>query len=151
MVNKCAHINDVCNLQSPICANVNGSAMENQLICIKDNSNMNYVTANYSVQKTSFEPNVSDSVLSLRNYSTILHSSSHPLYKTQSPKSIEKMKIRQTSTPMHQNLVVVKSPDSNQCCSSCLVTSSSSSQASSIHSDSDTSPVLTSNDQYEVG
>lgn len=129
--------------------NANGSATENQIICIKENSNMNYVTANYSVQKSPFEPNVSDSVLSLRNYSTILHSSSHPLYKTQSPKSIEKMKMRQTSTPMNQALVVVKSPDSNLCCSSsCLVTSSSSSQSQT--SDSDTSPVHTSNDQCEV-
>lgn len=121
--------------------------MEQQSANIKDVSNVNYVTA---IQKSSFERSISDSVISLRNYSTILHTSNHPLYKTQSPDAMDKNLVRQTSTPMHQNLMVVQSPDSiEQTCGSCLV-SSTSGQMSCINSssDSDTSinPVAKPND-----
>ncbi|XP_031623403.1 mitosis initiation protein fs(1)Ya isoform X2 [Contarinia nasturtii] len=122
--NKCAHINDGCSLHSP----------------------------KESVQKSSFERSISDSV-SLRNYSTILHTSNHPLYKTQSPDAMEKALVRQTSTPMHQNLLHANSHDTvGQSCSSCLVSSSSSSSGhisnvnSSSDSDTSTNPLTNSDD-----
>lgn len=123
-------------MQSPNeCSN---SKVEPQSASHKDVSNINYVTA---IQKSSFERSISDSVISLRNYSTILHTSNHPLYKTQSPDAMEKILVRQTSTPMHHNLMVVQSPDSSeQTCSSCLVSSTSSQMACiNSSSDSDTS------------
>lgn len=130
--NKCSHINDVCSLQSP--KECNSSKVNDSSSNIKDVSNINYVTA---IQKSSFERSISDSVISLRNYSTILHSSNHPLYKTQSPDAFEKALVRQTSTPMHHNLMVVQSSDENgQSCNSCLI-SSTSSQRSHINSSSD--------------
>lgn len=105
----------------------------------KDASNVNFVTA---VQKSSFEKSISDSVISLRNYSTILHTSNHPLYKTQSPDAMEKALVRQTSTPMHQNLLGAKlSDDNGQSCSSCLTSSLAYSS-----SDSDNSTNPTTND-----
>lgn len=120
--------------------------MENAAPTAKDDSKVKYMSV---VQKSSFERSISDSVISLRNYSTILHSSNHPLYKTQSPDAMEKALVRQTSTPMHHNLMAIAnsnaSPDSNaesseQACSSCFV-SSTSGQVSCINSscDSDTS------------
>lgn len=132
-------MNDVCSLQSPKdCGNIK---IENQSACVKDASNVNYVTA---MQKSSFEKSISDSVISLRNYSTILHTSNHPLYKTQSPDSMAKALVRQTSTPMHNNLMGTKSPDDNgQSCSSCLTSSASLAYSSS---DSDTSTNPTGND-----
>lgn len=144
--NKCSHMNDVCNLQSP--KECSTSTIGNQSNAnIKDVSNINYVTA---VQKSSFEKSISDSVISLRNYSTILHTSNHPLYKTQSPDAMGKALVRQTSTPMHHNLVVAHSPESNgQSCSSCLVTSTSghlSSINSSSDSDTSSSQVVKSNE-----
>lgn len=127
----------MCNLQSPVACNA--SKMENQsnASSSKDVSNAHYVT---SVQGPSFEKSISDSVISLRNYSTILHTSNHPLYKTQSPDAMEKALVRQTSTPMHHNLMAVQSPESmehGQSCSSCTVSSSTSGQLSSINSSSD--------------
>lgn len=123
------------------------SKVDNSSSTVKDVSNINYVTA---IQKSSFERSISDSVISLRNYSTILHTSNHPLYKTQSPDAMEMALVRQTSTPMHHNLMVVQSPDDNgQSCSSCLVTSTSG-QVSNINSSSDsdtsTSPVVMPNE-----
>lgn len=110
---------------------------------------MNFVTA---VQKSSFERSYSDSVLSLRNYSTILHTSNHSLYKTQSPDIMEKALVRQTSTPMHHNLAIADTPPSlgpqplhvnGSSCDSCLVTSTSTSSGqlscSNSSSDSETS------------
>lgn len=134
VTNKCAHMNDVCDLQSP---KESSNKIDNQSATnIKNVSNINYVTA---VQKSSFEKSISDSLISLRNYSTILHTSNHPLYKTQSPDAMEKALVRQTSTPMHQNLMTVQSPESmhGQSCSSCMVSSSTSGQLSSINSSSD--------------
>lgn len=119
---------------------------ENQNGCVKETSQVNYVTA---IQKSSFERSISDSV-SLRNYSTILHTSNHPLYKTQSPDAMEKALVRQTSTPMHHNLQTANSRDSiGQSCSSCLVSSSSSGNISNMNSSSDsdtsTNPVTDDN------
>lgn len=132
VTNKCAHMNDVCDLQSP---KENSNKIDNQS-ATNNVSNINYVTA---VQKSSFEKSISDSLISLRNYSTILHTSNHPLYKTQSPDAMEKALVRQTSTPMHQNLMTAHSPESihGQSCSSCMVSSSTSGQLSSINSSSD--------------
>ncbi|XP_031623405.1 mitosis initiation protein fs(1)Ya isoform X4 [Contarinia nasturtii] len=145
--NKCAHINDGCSLHSPKECNVD--KIECQMACGKEASNINYITA---VQKSSFERSISDSV-SLRNYSTILHTSNHPLYKTQSPDAMEKALVRQTSTPMHQNLLHANSHDTvGQSCSSCLVSSSSSSSGhisnvnSSSDSDTSTNPLTNSDD-----
>lgn len=95
------------------------------------------------INKCTFEPNISDSVVSLRNCSSILHTSStnHTIYKTNTPSDSSKNLVRQTSTPMHQNVMIIKSPDSITC--SCSV-SSTSCQVSSIHSsnssESDISP-----------
>lgn len=126
-------MNDVCSLQSPKDCS--------KMAIAKDTSNLNFVTA---VQKSSFEKSISDSVISLRNYSTILHTSNHQLYKTQSPDGMEKPLVRQTSTPMHQNLVYGKSPDSNgQACGSCLTSTLLGHNSSS---DSDTSINPTAND-----
>lgn len=127
-------MNDVCSLQSP------NNKIENQSAVVKDASNANFVTA---IQRSSFEKSISDSVVSLRNYSTILHTSNHPLYKTQSPDGMEKVLVRQTSTPMHHNLMNGKSPDGNgQSCSSCLTLSSLAYSSS----DSDTSSNPTTNE-----
>lgn len=109
----------------------------------KEPTNANYITANNCLVHKSFErSSIADSsVLSLKNYSTILHNSNNTLYKTQSPNAVAMALERQTSTPMHDNLVVFKSPDSNGC--SCSISiSSGSSQMSSINSssESDTSP-----------
>lgn len=102
---------------------------------MKDLSNVKYVTA---VQKSSFEKSISDSVISFRNCSTILHTSNHPLYKTQSPDAIENVLVRQTSTPMHHNLLVSQSPNSNGiACNSCLVSSTSMGQVSNTNTSSD--------------
>lgn len=133
-------MNDVCDLQSP---KESSNKIDNQSATnIKNVSNINYVTA---VQKSSFEKSISDSLISLRNYSTILHTSNHPLYKTQSPDVMEKVLVRQTSTPMHQNLIEIKSSDENgQSCNSCLTSSASLAYNSS--SDSDTSTNPTGND-----
>lgn len=131
--NKCACADDVCSLQSP--KECTASKIENQSnINIKDETNVHYVTA---AQKSSFEKSISESsVISLRNYSTILHTSNHPLYKTQSPDAMEKALVRQTSTPMHHNLMVGQKPNTSGQCSSCSV-SSTSGQMSSINSSSD--------------
>lgn len=125
-------MNDVCSLQSPKqCGNIKEILFANA----KDASQVNYVTA---IQKSSFERSISDSLASLRNYSTILQTSNHPLYKTQSPDAMEKALVRQTSTPMHQNLVGNNSPGSSgQTCSSCLPTYQTSAYISSINSSSD--------------
>ncbi|XP_055306075.1 mitosis initiation protein fs(1)Ya isoform X2 [Sitodiplosis mosellana] len=131
--NKCSHMNDVCSLQSP--KDYSTNKIDNQSACTKDASHVNFVTA---VQKSSFEKSISDSVISLRNYSTILHTSNHPLYKTQSPDAMEKALVRQTSTPMHHNLMCAKSPDDNGQCSSCLT--SSLGYNSSSDSDTSTNP-----------
>lgn len=107
----------------------------------KEPINANYITANCSVHKSFERSSIADSsVLSLKNYSTILHNSNNTLYKTHSsPDSVAKALERQTSTPMHDNLIVFKSPEPNGC--SCSI-SSGSSQLSSItsSSESDTSP-----------
>lgn len=125
-------MNEVCSLQSP--SECNSNKIENQSINHKDVSNVNYITA---VQKSSFERSISDSVISLRNYSTILHTSNHPLYKTQSPDAMEKALVRQTSTPMQHNLMAMNSTDSiEHPCSSCLV-SSTSGHMSNIDTSSD--------------
>lgn len=93
--------------------------------------------------KNSSESMTSDSVLSLRNCSSILHASStnHTIYKSNSPNDATKNIVRQTSTPMHQNMKIVRTPDSITC--SCS-TSSSVCHMSSINGDnsseSDTSP-----------
>lgn len=93
-----------------------------------------------STVKLNSDPNFSDSVYSIRNFSTILQTSNsnHTIYRSHSPTETAKNLVRQTSTPMIKNLVI-KSPDS-------LMTSSSS-QMSSIHSsvDSDISPSVPSN------
>lgn len=140
MDNKCVHLNDSCDLQSPRAQTVVEKSINDK---DKDVTNMNYITANgYFPQKHfTFEPNNCDSVLSIKNCSTILHNSNHTMYKTQSPTAMQKALERQTSTPMHQNLYVFQSPETNGCCGSCLMTSNSS-QMSSIHSssESDTSP-----------
>lgn len=105
----------------------------------KDVSDINYITA---VQKSSFERSISDSVLSLRNYSTILHTSNHPLCKTQSPNVMGKALVRQTSTPMHHNLAIADTPPSHvngSPCSECLATSSGQMSCINSSSDSDTS------------
>lgn len=139
MENKCVHVNDGCDLQptKTDCCNT----IEKSSASDKELTNIGYVTANSLVQKSTLERSISDSVVSLKNYSTILHNSNNTLYKTQSPNSVAKTLERQTSTPMHQNLLVFKSPETNGCCASCSI-SSSSSQISSIHSssESDTSP-----------
>lgn len=110
----------------------------------KDVSDVNYITA---VQKSSFERSISDSVLSLRNYSTILHASNYPLCKTQSPCRdgiMERALVRQTSTPMHHNLGAIVTPSQPQpphsngsCCRACFVSSTSSGQMSCSNSSSD--------------
>lgn len=144
-------MNDVCSLQSPLQTthhhhhNHTHSHSENHSTSsTKDVSDINYVTA---VQKSSFERSMSDnSVISLRNYSTILHTSTHPLYKTQSP-IVEKAVVRQTSTPMHHNLAIADiAPTALQMqplypngssCSQCMGASTSSGQLSCINSSSD--------------
>lgn len=90
--------------------------------------------------KSIFDPNISDSVLSIRNYSSILHTSSnnHTIFKLTSPREAANNLVRQTSTPMQHNIIVITSPDS-------LITSVSSSlHVSSINSsnssESDISP-----------
>lgn len=137
--NKCVHVQDGCNLQTlheknEICEKPTMSD------CNKEQTNANYITANCLVHKSFERSSIADSsVLSLKNYSSILHNSNNTLYKTHSPNSVAKSLERQTSTPMHDNLVVFKSPESNGC--SCSI-SSGSSQMSSINSSSgsDTSP-----------
>lgn len=95
--------------------------------------------------KNSSESMISDSVLSLRNCSSILHASStnHTIYKSNSPNDATENIVRQTSTPMHQNMKIVRTPDSITC--SCSA-SSSVCHMSSINGDnsseSDTSPGL---------
>lgn len=87
--------------------------------------------------------NNSDSALSLRNCSSILQTScmNHTIYKEQSPIESAKNLVRQTSTPMHHNVMQITSPDSMSCSHS---VSSTSCQVSSIHSsissESDSSP-----------
>lgn len=127
-------MNDVCSLQSPKnCSNIN------EILCanVKDVSQANYVTA---IQKSFFEQSISDSVASLRNYSTILQTSNHPLYKTQSPDAMEKVLVRQTSTPMHHNLVENNSSGSSrESCSSCIASSASAYISSINNSNNSTS------------
>lgn len=102
----------------------------------KEQTNANYVTANCLSHKSFERSSTADiSVLSLKNYSTILHNSNNTLYKTHSPESVIKALKRQTSTPMHDNLVVLKSPEPTGC--SCSISSGSSINSSS---ESDTSP-----------
>lgn len=90
------------------------------------------------------EPNTSDSVLSLRNYSSILHTSlaNHTIYKSNSPNDLAKNIARQTSTPMQQNAKIVETPDSvtYSCSASSSLVSHVSSICRSNSSESDTSP-----------
>lgn len=158
--NKCAHFNDVCSLQSPLQPtsyqhshahsrsdghNHSPNQSENHSTSsTKDVSDTNYITA---VQKSSFERSICDnSVISLRNYSTILHTSNHPLYKTQTP-VVAKALVRQTSTPMHHNLAIADTAPTalqmqplhtnGSSCSQCMGASTSSGQLSCINSSSD--------------
>lgn len=150
---KCKHINNnVCDLQSSKNDSVGSNQSdENNTKNLTDN---NYITANGQLTQSadeqrspnsicssngtiksnsSSERSISDSILSLRNYSTILHSSNHQLYKTQSPCVLAKDLLRQTSTPMQQNIVVIKTPESNECCHSYSI-STSTGQVSIFHS-----------------
>lgn len=83
-------------------------------------------------QKTSAERCNSDSILSLRNCSADIHSSTQLLYRTQSPQSVEKLLVRQTSTPMDP---FMRSPDTANCYDAAA--SGISNQFSSIYSSSD--------------
>lgn len=136
--NKCVHVQDGCHLHTmhskkEICEKSTKNDNNKEL------TNANYITANCLVHKSFERSNIADSsVLSLKNYSTILHNT---LYKIHSPNSVSKSLERQTSTPMHidDNLVALKSPELSGC--SCSI-SSGLSQMSSIHSssESDISP-----------
>lgn len=96
---------------------------------------------------TKYEPNISDSVISLRNCSTILHTSSnnHTIYRASSPSETAAALVRKTSTPMHQNMIVSEGGDRSESMMCSCSVSSTSCHVSSIHgshsSESDTSPV----------
>lgn len=133
--NKCVHTNDVCDLQTSNAKNVENEKQSS--VCDKESSTAGYVTANCLMRKSAGEYSISDSILSLKNYSAILHSSNVTFCKQQSPNSMAKALERQTSTPMQQQLYVFKSPEdpsSNACSRSCSTSSGHSSQLSSIHS-----------------
>lgn len=69
---------------------------------------------------------IESSISSLRNCSSILHASTSSLYKT-SPAEANRRLLRQTSTPMHQNVMIINTSDSF------ISSASSMSQMSSIH------------------
>lgn len=76
--------------------------------------------------KLLLNPSFSDSVFSIRNCSSILQcSANRTAYSSQSQSEAAKVLVRQTSTPMIKNVVIIRSP-SRDISSSC--------QMSSIHS-----------------
>lgn len=109
----------------------------------------NKVIAAAALVAPKYEPNISDSVISLRNCSTILHTSSnnHTIYRATSPSDTAAALVRKTSTPMHQNMMAIGGGDSSESMMCSCSVSSTSCQVSSIHgsnsSESDTSPVPT--------
>lgn len=141
-------MNDVCSLQLTVSASNchSHSATQASSTCSNDISDINYKTA---VQKSSFERSISDSVVSLRNYSTILHTSNNLLYKTQSPNVLAKAVARQTSTPMHPNLAIADTPPLHaygSACNECLAAFTASSNNSSSDSETSVSTVAKPND-----
>lgn len=95
--------------------------------------------------------NISDSALSLKNFSSISHASgNHTIYKGCSPPDTAKNVVRSTSTPMHYNGMKY-SPESIICMHS---VSSTSCQVSSIHSsnssESDSSPTDGADVRYTI-
>lgn len=62
--------------------------------------------------KTNLDPNFSDSVYSIRNFSSILHASgnNHTIYRSQSPTESANRLVRQTSTPMLRPEAISTSP-----------------------------------------
>lgn len=169
---KCFHLKAVCELETPATGGMiklSYRSAENVISPHADESDCkedgDYVSSTLNVETISTQTkvqmwqrkateangpkeygsataNASDSVLSLKNCSSILHASgaSHTIYKSCSPNELAKNIVRQTSTPMHHN-VKMQSPDSMMCLHS---VSSTSCQVSSIHSsnssESDSSP-----------
>lgn len=82
--------------------------------------------------KANLDPNFSDSVYSIRNFSSILHASgnNHTIYRAQSPTESVNRLVRQTSTPMLRPAVISTSPVSIESSIHCSTNASSSSDAS---------------------
>lgn len=118
-------MNDSCSLQSPKC-NTNSS-------CNTVVPNQNASQEETGTQKVPVDQCNSDSILSLRNCSGEIHSSTQLLYKTQSPQAVEKVLVRQTSTPMEH--FILHSPEEADCFDAAA--SRISHQYSSIYGSSD--------------
>lgn len=106
----------------PMADNDNGSAGRSHQLPTADIS-----------AKLLMNPSFSDSVFSIRNCSSILQcSANRTAYSSQSESDAAKVLVRQTSTPMIKNVVIIRSP-SRDISSSC--------QMSSIHSNNSESDV----------
>lgn len=150
---KCSHANEsdvnyITAMNNPLDIEQNRTNLVSSTLNVEINSTKSKIQLSEQNQvavAAKYEPNTSDSVISLRNCSTILHTSSyhHTIYRATSPTDTADAIVRKTSTPMHQNMVISDTNTSMMCTSS---VSSTSCQVSSIHgsnsSESDTSPVL---------
>lgn len=118
-------MNDSCSLQSPKCI----TSTSTDTVVPNPNASQENCTQKVPVERCN-----SDSILSLRNCSAEIHSSTQLLYKTQSPQAVEKVLVRQTSTPMEH--FILHSPEENDCYGGAAA-SGISHQFSSIYSSSD--------------
>lgn len=168
----CSHLNNACKLEPPqrtkienfphadesdanyIAAPVNRLDVEqsrhSETNTTKNTSKVPFCNKVTITTSSKCEPNISDSVISLRNYSTILHTSNHSLYPATSLSEEATALVRKTSTPMHQNILLHGSGDSHE---SMMPISSTACHELSIYGlnsgESDTSLVSPSSDRVK--